>query len=102
MPRKKAPDIFDDPEDFAAAFLYTIGDSASPRAALTRSLLEELARGCTTWDEFLARVHKAREEGETEGEGRGQHEDRDRLATLNYLEETAKQLKIEEDEDNRR
>src|ERR1700733_11170682 len=97
MARKKGPDVFDDPEEFAATFLYTLEEPTSPRAALAKSLLEELAKGCKTWDDFLARVREAREK---KGGAGGQGDDRDRLAALNYLEETAKRLKIEEDEDN--
>jgi hypothetical protein len=98
MPRKKAPEVFDDPEEFAATFLYTQEEPTSPRAALAKSLLEELAKGCTTWDDFLTRVREEREKKKGGAEGQG--DDRERLAALNYLEETAKRLKIEEDEDN--
>jgi hypothetical protein len=97
MPRKRAPDVFDDPEEFAATLIYTEEEPTSPRAALAKSIFEELAKGCRTWDDFLARVGEARQKKEG---AEGQGNDRDRLAALNYLEETAKRLKIEEDEDN--
>ena len=84
---KKAPEIFDDPEELANAFLNTVQEPVSPEEIRMKYILLVLAKGCTTWKDFIARLKKAKKE----------EKDKNTLASLKYLENTAMHLKGEEE-----